>query len=370
MCHGRDIGARRELAHTAIAAARGLTDAGARTGALMFCHEALSEPEDLPARHQLGDELRAMAHASADHGVVLRAAIAQIRDACDYGDMQTVEVALTTLEQLAERVREPFFRYYAKAYRSMQAMVAGRFEQALVLAEEALRLGGIVGETAARHGYLVQASGCLRFLGRNEAARELIYEGAALNPAIGSWRCAVGLIEIEMGRPVAARKIYEGLIAEGLDLLRNDVFALGAICPLADLCAEVGDAGDAASLYTALAPYADQCAPVGFGVGNYGPVARHLGVLAARQGSYELAGEHFEAARAASARMPSPTFLCQSVAVQARHLLAGPDPPDLRQRAIEHQLDKRERALSHGIQPYENLVRTILNFAGDSAAPS
>lgn len=363
LSHGRDRDASQRAITTALGAAERLHDAGLRAQALAMCHEAMTEPEQLPLREPISAELAAIARSSSDASLLSRAARMQIQDALEVGDMQKVEVAVTLLEQLAERARDPFARWHSKTYRSMCAMVGGELERAIELAEEGLRLGSMVSPSTARHGYLVQLSGILRLRGEAERARTLVYEGTASYPRLTGWRCAVGVSEFEVGRASAAREIFAALMAEGIPSLARDAFVLSALCPLADLCAWVGDAAAARQLYEALLPYAAYCGTIGFGVMTYGPITRYLGALAAQSQNFEQAVKHFEQADRASSRMRSPTFVCLTAITHARALLDPACPARLQGRGLERLSFARKLARARGFGAVETYGELLDTFA-------
>jgi DNA-binding winged helix-turn-helix (wHTH) protein len=353
LCLGRDLEQRRSALTRALSAARGLRDPTLRGRALGMCHAALSEPEQLSERAKLGRELAAIARGQSDSELLLRAARAQLQDALELGDMQTVEVSLTLIEQLAQQVRDPYARWYAMVYRAMCAFLEGRIEVAMARAEEAHQFGLVIGESTARHCYLVQLSGSLRLLGRAERARELVYEAAARYPSIAGWRCAVALAEVDVGHIEAARTLFGELMAEGLSSLKRDAFVLSMLCPLAELCLWVGDAENAKQLYAALTPYAKHCGTIAFGIATYGPITRYLGALAAQCQKFDLAQQHFEAAARLSSRMKSPTFICLTAVTQAYAALQNTSPPELRRKGHVQLKLARSLAREHGFKVVE-----------------
>jgi hypothetical protein len=76
-----------------------------------------------------------------------------------------------------------------------------------------------------------------------------------------------------------------------------------------NLCALVGDAGQARPLYDALLPYADQHGIVSVGMSHHGPMARYLGMLALLLPDRELAVKHFEHALRMAEQIASPPFI-------------------------------------------------------------
>src|SRR6185312_4523472 len=105
------------------------------------------------------------------------------------------------------------------------------------------------------------------------------------------------------------RRTLAELVEGDLATLRRDPYLLSALCPVADLCARVGDAATARTLYGAIAPHEEFHGNVSFGAATYGPTSLHLARLATRMGDLERAEEHARRGLAAAERMPSPTYV-------------------------------------------------------------
>ena len=359
LCLSRDLPARNAALALALSAAHALQDPVVRAEALGMCHEAMSEPDHLPERATLSRELSAIARSQSDSRLLLRAARAQLQDALELGDMQTVAVSLSLQEELARHVREPFARWQAKVYRAMCAMVEGNVALAVELAEAGYQLGSLVSESGARHAYLVQVSGNLRLLGQTERSRALVYEAVARYPSVAGWRCALGLSEVDVGHLDAARDVFQDLMSEGIAAMKRDAFVLSVLCPMVELCAWVGDAASAQQLYAALTPYAEHCGTIGYGIATYGPVTRYLGLLAARCEKYELAFQHFDAAAETSLRMSSPTFVCLTALSHAVAMLRAPRHYKDRARARVELQRARKLASAHGFAMVSGLCDAV-----------
>jgi DNA-binding winged helix-turn-helix (wHTH) protein/tetratricopeptide (TPR) repeat protein len=318
----------------ALEAARGVDHPHTRACALALCHEAMSEREPQSERAALAAELAAIARKQSSPRLLLRAASAQLRDALQLGDIQTVDVSLTMIAQLSKQLDDPFSRWQEMIYRSMRAWVGGDLELAMMHAEEGLRAGLPASESIARHYHLLQLSRCLRMLGEAERLREVIYQASMRYPSNAGWRCAVALSEVDVGRLDAARAIFQELMAEGIDALSRDTFVLSTLCPLAELCGWVGDAEHASQLYAALLPYAKRCGTVAYGITTFGPVSRQLGIVAAVAGDPERAIEHLKASARHSALMGSPTFVCLTAATHAYIGLQRSGRPEHRVQAL------------------------------------
>ena len=139
--------------------------------------------------------------------------------------------------------------------------------------------------------------------------------------ALCGWRAVLAQLEAELGRKEHARAVLDGLLERDLENLRRDPFVLSALAPAAELCAFVGRPEQARLLYDAALPYEHHHANVSFGIATYGPMARHLGMLALRMGQPELAQLHLERAIGAAERMASPPFESLSRLALSRALL-------------------------------------------------
>lgn len=359
LCLDHDTALRSKALAVAIEAARKVRHPLTRANALVLCHEAMSEREPQHERAALAREAAAIARGQSNPRLLLRAASAQLRDALHVGDIQTVDVSLTMIEQLSKQRNDPFSRWCALLYRSMRDWLDGRVELAMAHAEEALQFGLSVGEPIARHCYFIQVSRCLRLLGESARQREIIYEASMRYPAISGWRCAVALSEVDVGRLDAARSIFRELMTEGLDALSRDAFVLTTLCPLAELCGWVGDAEHAKQLYAALLPYAKHCGTVAFGVTTYGPVSRLLGILAGAYGNYDRALEHLEASARQAAQMGSPTFICLTAATHAYVALELSGRADLLVQGVTELKLAQSLARQHGFAAVERHCRAL-----------
>jgi len=331
---GRNTELRCHTLALALEAARKVDHPSTRAQALALCHEAMSEREPQGERAAVARELAAIARKQSNPRLLLRAASAQLRDALQLGDIQTVDVSLTMIGQLSKQLDDPFSRWQDMVYRSMRAWLSGDLELAMVHAEDGLQSGLLVGESIARHYHLLQLSRCLRLLGESERLRDVIYQASMRYPSNAGWRCAVALSEVDVGRLAAARAIFQELMAEGIDAMNRDTFVLSTLCPLAELCGWVGDAEHARDLYQALLPYAKRCGTVAYGISTFGPVSRHLGILATVAGDHDRAIEHLKASSRQSARMGSPTFVCLSAATHAYIGLQRSGRPEHRVQAL------------------------------------
>jgi len=310
-----------QLSLSALAQAREIDDPGLRAEALLACHEALAEPDYLEQRLSIGTELERLGHSHGDAGMLLRASSVRVWSSVERGDMAGADAAIETLEALAQRVREPFFRWQAIVFRAMRALLQGHVQSAEQLARAALELGSSVSAPAAYHVYCAQQHGILRYQGRIAEAESLVRDISARHPSLNGWRAVLAGIEAELGRRPNAQAVLAELMRDGVRTLRSEPFVLSALAPAAELCAVVGDPERARVLYDAILPYENQHGNVSFGIASYGPMARHLGQLAHLMGERERSEQHFALALASAERMQSPPILALCCAAYARSLL-------------------------------------------------
>src|SRR5206468_12565927 len=91
---------------------------------------------------------------------------------------------------------------------------------------------------------------------------------------------------------------------------------------LAEVCAFLGDACRAATLYRLLLPYNGYTVVIGGGSVCYCAASRYLGMLAATMERWEDAAQHFEAALAMNTRMGARPWLAHTQHQYAVMLLA------------------------------------------------
>jgi len=358
LIYSRDPEGSAQIALEARAAADAVLPLQLRAEALEACHEALAAPSHLAERLSISEALTRIGHETGDQRILLRAAAARVWNCLELGDMAGVDAAISALETLVEHAREPFFRWYARAFCSMRAMVAGRLDDAVRLACEAHELGSAIGEGASYHIYCAQLSGVLRLQDRVSEAEPLVRDISLRHPTLCGWSAVAAHLEAETGSKELARAALDRLLERDLDNLKRDPSVLSALAPAAELCAFVGDPEQARLLYDAALPYEHHHAIVSVGIATYGPMARHLGLLAMRMGEFKRAAEHLEGAIAAAERMSSPTFVCLACVVYAHLLLLGNEPA-ARERATLAVLRACDLAQEFGMHALTRECRRI-----------
>lgn len=131
-----------------------------------------------------------------------------------------------------------------------------------------------------------------------------------------------------------------------------------SIALLAQVCAMVRDQRYAARLYELLLPFTGRNITIGSAAVFYGPVSRHLGLLAATLGRYGEAARHFEDALDLNARMGSRPFAAFTQHEYGAMLLAHDQPGD-REKAMSLLDEALATARELGMAKVVNDVETL-----------
>jgi hypothetical protein len=212
---------------------------------------------------------------------------------------------------------EPSARWLALYDEATVAAIAGRLADAEVLASEALEIATDSGEPDALSLYASQLTNIRYEQGRLAELQPMIAETAADNPGIPSFRALLALAYLEGELPLEAAEL---LAAERPESLPRDMTWLACVVLWARVCASVGDAARAESLYALLEPYADQV--VYTGISAWGDVDHALGRLATVTGRHEDAARHLAAATAQYGRIGAPVWLARAALDEASLVLA------------------------------------------------
>jgi tetratricopeptide (TPR) repeat protein len=305
-----------------------------RAEVLRRCHEALPGPEHLQERLSISTELMSLADQTGDEVARLRALGCQIENCVECGDMAGVDNAVDEMEVLAERVREPLYRWYGKVIRAMRDWVRGDLASSERRLHDAWQSGAPVRPELARHVYCIQHNAVMRMRGQAVQAEPLHREMMLRFPTLSGWRAGWGVVVWELGQHDNARRCLERLMVDGAAATRTESSVLCSYAALAELARKVRDLTAVRDLYAVMAPYAEHHALTNMGAATFGPVSRHLGSLAECQGDAALAETHYRAALAAADRMGSPVFSSATSWRYARVLFRSGDPAR-RARAIE-----------------------------------
>ena len=329
---------RASLCRDAVELARKLDDPATLAYALEGTYSALSWPRDLDAwlamateLIRLGDETGDVEHAFNGHQHAWGAYMVR-------GDMRAADAELSSMTELARRLRQPAQFWSLAMSRASRAMFDGRFEEAERVNEGAVELRsrghgalGGVDDTTLYYVTYLQTWALRRERGELAEVRESIERYVAEYPTFFIFRCVLVSVYSQLGCGKQAQQELDRLGAEDFEGLEvGTEWHFGASL-LAEACASLGDTRHAPRLYEALAPYGDYnvMAHPEFSLGS---AARYLGILASTMSRWREATAHFEQALTMNSSMGTRPWLAHTQHDYAAMLLVR-DEPGRRERA-------------------------------------
>jgi len=356
------------LSREAVAMARRVGDADALAHALETSHLARWGPDNVAERIAITTELLRLAEEIGDPELSLLGHGWQVSDLLELGEIEAVDAAIATHARLADTLRQPFYRFNSVMWRAMRAILEGRFAEAEVLALQMLEIGRQIQDPDAEMLFGIQL-----FMLRCEQGRlgelEVAVRGLAERyGTIPAMRCRLAYLHAELGHTIEARAELDRQAVNNFAGLSRDLTWLSSIVFLADVCALVGDARQARTLYELLLPYAERIVVVDHAIACGGAVSRALGSLAARLRRFEEARGHFEHALALGARLGARPLLARTQIEYAAALLARSRPED-GSRARELLDQAQATAGELGMARLEE-QSTILKASIDSRQPA
>jgi len=354
------------VAHQSIAMARRLADPLVLAAVLDFSFHAFrGQPERITERLAYATEIRRLAEETGEREMVLDGYIWSIITLTELGDIQTLEVQLAVLTRLAQEMQHPHHLYNSAAIQAMRALLDGRFAEGERLAQQALAIGQRLQAEAIDGAFGMQMFTLRREQGRLHELAPVVRHFVQQHGVASTWRPGLALIYCELGREREARAAFEQLATDDFTDVSQDGLWLACMAYLAEVCAFLGDAHRAATLYRLLLPYNGYTVVVGTNV-CYGAASRYLGMLAAVMERWEDAAQHFGDALAMNARMGARPWLAHTQHQYAVMLLARHQPGDrdkamsLLQEALatarELEMHALEKRIAVYVEPRPALV--------------
>jgi class 3 adenylate cyclase/tetratricopeptide (TPR) repeat protein len=296
----------------AIAIARRLGDDDALAFALACDHTAISDPAHPLERLSVSTELIAVGERLGNSELAL---VGHVHRACDLLEQARVEEArreAAAAARIVEELGQPMHRYFVMWLESTLELLAGRFDHAERLSNEALDIA-----VAADHpdAFVVWGTQALVLAWQRGDARPLLEPARALLgdfPDLSTWPAAVALVEATSGEIDAARARLLDFAAD-LDALTFGGTWMPAMLALAEVARIADEPVIAPHLYERLLPYAGQLAVVSLNLSEFGPVSRGLGVLATLTGDHARAERHFRDALALSREIVAPAHAARTL---------------------------------------------------------
>jgi DNA-binding SARP family transcriptional activator/tetratricopeptide (TPR) repeat protein len=320
---------RHAIADEALAMARRLEDPPTLAYALAGYLPAHMSPARTHRLIALGTELINLA---IDTGELERAVEGYLCRACpllELGEIDRATEDVVALARLAEELRQPSQLLYAANLRAHLALLAGKFQEAEQLIEEAIELGDRAQSWNARIAYRMQLYLLRKAQGRLEELVN-IYEGhrgAFDYRTYPIFDCILARFYDDLGRHDEARARFEELAENDFGGVPVDEEWLASMCLLAEAAASLGDLRRSRVLYELLRPYEDRVG-TSYPEINLGSVARYLGLLSATEARWGEAERHFTDALHVNRRIGARPWLGHTQEDYARMLFARGEGPD------------------------------------------
>jgi len=300
------------LSAQALEMARRLRDENVLLSALLARHATLMDIRHLDERLALSEEF--MKIRGGHRELLIERHHWRLYDLLETGDVAAARADLEPFAATAKDMRQPQWQSIVSGWRGIFAELEGDVAAAERSAEETLADG----RRAYMRDALATWAGKLLMLRLREGrlpelapAIERLVPGAD-GVRVG-WRSTWGVILAQTGRVEEARAICREEVAGVEHALPP--FWLTNIAILAELCAEVGDADAARTVYGALAPLAHRTVVVSYS-SCWGPVDGFLALLARTFGDDGLRREHAVRALERNRAIGAPLLVAE---IERRH---------------------------------------------------
>jgi DNA-binding winged helix-turn-helix (wHTH) protein len=291
---------RRELADRALAAAHEAGDANILAAALLAKRNAQSAPSELAQRLRLDAEAVRASERGGSEGQRCLALSWRAVDLLESGDLRAAQRDVDSIAHVVDAGRARRFLAFDMRWRSLVALMSGRFAEAQrFIGEAAARMRRIDDPNAEAYGAIPLALLMLE-QGRTEEIAKLM---GASGPSwfvsylehVTALRAGVASLEVELGRTGAAIRLLDELAADDWAALAADTEQLATISWLAEICAQLDATSLAGALYERARDWSDRFVSI-YAIACRGSMARYVALLARTAGRVDEAERAFERA--------------------------------------------------------------------------
>jgi class 3 adenylate cyclase len=271
-----------------------------------------------------GEEMARLARIVGDRDMEFEGHQLRLIALAQLGDFRAVDHEIAACDRLAGELHQPRYLWQTAVFRTMRALMQGRYKESERLAQTALSIGQraereVAAVVFGAHSFLTRlADGTLEQL--RDAAREAAARYGQAWPASYVW------LLTEIGQLDEARARFAELAADGFEALRRGSDWLTSVCVLSMGSIQIGDQEAASALYELLVPYEDRCTLFLAGAGCLGSNHAFLGFAAAAAARHQDAVHHFELALARNAEIGSDYVTPRVCYEYARMLLSRSEP--------------------------------------------
>ncbi len=355
-----DAERRQSLCDEAIRIARRLGDPGLLAEVLWEQHYALWHPDNLEQRITMAREIVRLADAIGDREIGLLGTGALVSDLLEAGDYHTGKRTIASFAAAAEQLRQPRFLQWAAQMQATIARLEGRFDEAERLGEYALSVAQRAQDEMGHVFYGLHLMDHRRYTGGLAGVEAMFRTFVGRFRSHPVARCVMAWFDAQLGRTDDVRAELDRLARDDFATLPKDATWLTAVAALSEACTLLRDAGQAATLYRMVEPYAGRLVGVDFTF--FFPFSAILGRLATTLGRWSDASAHFAAARETCARIGSVPLRAMVDYLEAVMLLRQGDVQNA-ERARASLEAVLETATSLGMVPLMERARVLRDRA-------
>jgi tetratricopeptide (TPR) repeat protein len=327
-----DRGPRDAMSREAVALARTFNDPATLAYTLSCRLNALMGPGDPQERLAIAEELRTVARAAQNKELEQENEVDRALVFLETGRIAEYRQALDASQRLAAELRTPSARWFAFGYQATLALLEGRFADAEVLVESALRAGASAEPWDAVIFSQVQLFALRSEDGRLAELEPAIRRSAEEFPTRPLFRCLLARLLAELGDEDGARLVFDALAAGRFAVIPVNNDLLLSLGRLAEVAWFLRDAARGAVLHDLLLPYRGLV--VDTLESSVGAVDRYLGLAAMTVGDLQAAERYLRDAVVLNTRIGAQPWVARAQADLAS-LLSARDQPADREQAIE-----------------------------------
>jgi DNA-binding SARP family transcriptional activator len=325
------------LTHEAVELARRHGDRSVLLRALCARVTAIDGPDDPGERLRLCTDVVALTRHGDDPDRALIGHHGRFVAALELGQPAVARAEADACALIAGTSHRADHRFWAAVLDGTWAMMTGQFSAAeAAIARNVVThridddryLGGQHGGITAQMLLFHREQGRLPGQSGPDAATvgdSLLSRPHRHAPLWQLWQVGTASFLLASGHAGQAREMYDYACATGFAPTPDGASWPATMAVAADLSVAFADMDTAGRLYTALAPYAAQCAVITCGYGCLGSVAHVLGQLAGCLGRWKEADDHFQSATDANRRLGAPPLVARTQLEHARMLLRSGD---------------------------------------------
>jgi tetratricopeptide (TPR) repeat protein len=278
-----DAASRRlRLSEEAVAMARQVGDPGALGYALASHCDAIAGPDTCAGRLAEAGEVIRLGLQAADPRLELLGRRHRLVALLEMGEAGEADAEIERFARVADRLRQPLYRWYVPLWKAMRALMRREFDEAARWRTEAEELGAGAQSGNAIVLTFTQWWVQQRYVGRcaeaGAAMAELLGEEAVSGPPVTAGPRAVAAVQL--GDRDKARVLLQQWRSAPPRDRDGDSEWLPESAQLAEAAALVGAREEAEVLYRQLRPYSDLFCVEGIGAAVTGSVAWYLALLA------------------------------------------------------------------------------------------